>query len=103
KTKKFYSWYLDNYYNKDKAFSPTYEIRNDTIYHLDTVKYLNLLRETKYFSSDFIKRESEKYGKCNKELMTISFAEIEECGCNPAEFAESCDFTFYDNWLFHQG
>ena len=104
KTLEFYNWYLkDHYYKESMYFNPNFKLDKDSIYQLDTSEYFTKLRSSGYFSKEFLSNWETRFTNCNKNLKTVSYQSVQECGCAPTDGVENCEFTFYDIFLRHQG
>ena len=103
-TLDFYQYYLRDIYKKYYSIeSPSAKLNSDGIYQLDPTEHIKFLNESGYFSPKFYENEIPLFEKCNDDLKAVSVQEVNESGTFPEEFASTCDFVFYHQWVGGQG
>lgn len=97
----FYTWYIFNIYKsyKSKYFLPNYVKRGESKYIFDTQIMIKKLRNTGYFSENFIKRDSMRVSLCNAEMLKIDW----EYEPEPEFNISLCNFLWKDRIVGGQG
>ena len=85
----FYKWYLKDIYLKKYVESPEIKLNKDSVYVLDTKKHKKFIEENSFFSKSFYDNEELTFRNCEKELVKVSWKEVEKSGAiNPADFLD---------------
>jgi len=101
----FYKWYLKNHYEQGGIYeTPSIEMDENKTFYLDYENYKSSIKSTRYFSEKYFENNLQIYKDCEKALLNVNYEDVQECGCNPAEFTErNCVFSFYYVWTNGQG
>jgi len=96
----FYSWYLLDVKTGSKYPQVNYlKIDNET-YIYDKSSYIRTLKETPYFSEEYINNISDQFDECNKLIKQVVFKHEPEGG---GAGIPECNFLWYDLWIGGQG
>lgn len=100
----FYTWYLDGYYNNEKNIELSF-VNSDGISSLDTFVYFNKIRESGFFSEEYINNRKIQIESCLLEINKLDWGVVKNYDGNPAELIKGieCNFLMAYNFLFHQG
>ena len=99
----FYRWYLDSLYENGAINSPDVVLTKDSIYKLDGTKYLRLLKQSNFFSNNFLEGQKERVNECNEELITEKGQQQYREARFMAIESKVCDFMNYYPWIGGQG
>jgi hypothetical protein len=99
----FYRWYLDSLYENSSIYGPTVVQRSDSVFELNGVRFLSLLENSGFVSSNFVNVQKNQIENCNAVLVKPeSQSQFKEAGFLAIQSTD-CSFMNYYPWVGGQG